>query len=198
MLEYIIALGADVNYIYDNPGRYTALLLALQNKNYVMVKSLLAHGADPAIIDDQNLNVFHYIAESFRDIEIVKLFEAYTDELLNEKSRYGYTPLAFLVCFQCDDEYYEGEGVLEMLQYYLDLGADVNLMFEAVKGLDPNFDPISEIIRTEKNEYLKLLFSYADPGRKIPNIPNGMNYLQIALYYARVCSHYVESMNKRR
>jgi uncharacterized protein len=163
MLKLMVKNRADFNH-QTQPGGQTALLLAIEKRRKDMVEYLLNHNADASLVGDSG-NVFHYCAFSYRDVEAVSLFSKYASALINQKrTDGGYTPLFVLIFKQYDDEQYTAPGVLEVLKLYLDLGADVSLLFEY-----PDFlDQFLLLIEYDKNEYLSLLLSYQD--KKLPNI----------------------------
>jgi ankyrin repeat protein len=224
MLDLIVTNKGYVNH-QTQPGGQTALLLAIEKRRKDMVEYLLNHNADPSLADNAG-NVFHYCASYYRDVEAVSLFSKYASVLINQKQTDGgYTPLFILIFKQYDDEQYTAPGVLEVLKLYLDLGADVSLLFEY-----PDFlDQFLLFIEYHKNEYLSLLLSYLDKklpnitgekadylhdtirneylsrllpyqDKKLPNITEGANYLHAAILYANydiipVLLPYIEDIN---
>jgi ankyrin repeat protein len=184
MLDLMVKQRVSTN-LRIQPGGYTALHLAIQLQRRDMIEYLLNHNADPRITGEDGNNVFHFIAQSFRDFETTRLLLKYAPDLLNQKrqSEDAY-PLTLLLTEQYNDDQYDAPGVLELLELFLSNGADVSLLFE---GCDI-FDPFAYFITSYKNDYLALLLSYLQ--KKLPNLSEGLGYGLSYLHVAIRCGNF--------
>lgn len=190
MLELMIENSVDPNLqIYpiegntkgtDTPKGFTALHMAIQMQRRDMIEYLLSHNADPKIADEDGHNVFHFIAQYFRDFETAKLFLKYAPDLLNQKRQHeGAYPLTLLLIEQYNDDQKADLEALEFLELFLSNGADVSLLFDERKF----FDPFGCFITIYENDYLEVLLSYLQ--KKLPDLSEGLgyglNYIHVAI-----------------
>ncbi|GHV93790.1 hypothetical protein AGMMS50293_01100 [Spirochaetia bacterium] len=177
MVKLMVENNASVN-ILNQPGSFTALETALQMNNFEMFTYLLEHNADPRNVDILGNNIFHALADKYRNINAAKLLESYFPDLINQRNIGGFTPLAYVMHSHITAECFQDEEELAFLKYYLDHGADVLQIIGAFKGNDL----YTVLIQRKENDYLKLVFSYVD--KKLPNAFDKMNYVQIAIYFS--------------
>jgi len=184
MLDLMVKQRNDVN-LPAVPDNHTALHFAMLMKRKDMVEYLLKHKADPFMVDDFKYNVFHYIAASYRDVEVAKLFTRYAPKLINQKDHEGYTPLGLLLFTQYaehkDNERREASYDLDILEFFLSNGADVSLLFEKPPGVnDSIYFLFLNFIEIKNNDYLRLLLSSLPV--KTPNFSKeSLLYLNLAI-----------------
>ncbi|KAF5281785.1 hypothetical protein FQR65_LT14532 [Abscondita terminalis] len=90
LMVALLEKGCDVN-AQQRDGS-TALMEAIWQKKYVMVKELLDHGADPNISNDDGRNALHYASETNSKILI-----AVIDKIVDVNERSGNDQTALLI-----------------------------------------------------------------------------------------------------
>lgn len=120
----------------------------------------------------ENSKYFSYI----KDNRV--LSEGYQDDI--NKQIHGYTPLQYLVTNQLTNIDFEEEKSIEVLETFLENGANINYLFE--KEYREKIDVIGICIENRYNKYIKILLKYYTG--KLPDLDeNGLNYLHLAVNY---------------
>jgi ankyrin repeat protein len=165
ILKHPRALHPDLQYI---PSRITPLLVATQNGHAEVVKVLIAHGADPNLAKtDHGATPLHF-ASYQGNLEIVQELISHQAELnVTLTNKHGATPLHLA----------SQNGHLEIVKELITHGADPNISLtqagvtalelavlnghKLIETFLTETKALSELMSTNKNEYLRLLSIYS-------------------------------------
>ncbi len=77
--KYLLDAGIPINQ--RNSRKETALIVAINNNKYEMMKYLLSEGANPNLQDKYGNTALHYVAKSSSNKEMINIFNRYRDKL---------------------------------------------------------------------------------------------------------------------